>query len=64
MARGDTALGMAEVGATGLAKMLWPLPHRVMMCWGGWKLRAQWVVLPLWRFSSPAAQPRRSCGNV
>lgn len=30
-------LPLAEVGATGLARMLWPLPHTVMMCWGGWK---------------------------
>lgn len=37
MAPGDHALGTAEVGATGLARVLWPLPHRVMVCWGGWK---------------------------
>lgn len=37
VAPGDHALGTAEVGATGLARVLWPLPHRVMVCWGGWK---------------------------
>lgn len=29
VAPADPALDTAQVGATGLARMLWPLPHRI-----------------------------------
>lgn len=41
MAPGDPALDTAQVGAESLAGMLWPLPHRVMVCWGRWKPEAE-----------------------